>query len=277
MMKWVNLLMHDMRCGLLRRRYLITVIIFLLPCLTSHSFFETIGEKGTYADYLLYCFKGSVPLVALAEEMEFRLPVFWILAIGGCLLINLDYLLNDLTNSGHQIIIRCQNRDDWFISKCFWNISSCVLYFGLALLTILVYTLLQDGELTFTNTPEITVMLFYEALTDPVQLSVKDTIVCAIVSPLLTIIAYSLVEMLISLLIKPTIAFLTCIILLITSVYWDLPYLIGNGAMVIRSRYLIDDGIDPTISIAVTLTVIIVSILLGVYYFNRTDIIGVEA
>ena len=164
-MSWLKLLRHDLRCGLLRWRYLLVPALVLLPCIVCRSEVVLTGAPGTWMDYMLYCFKGSLPLNA-SSELTLALPTFWLLAMAGCLLLNLDYLLSDLTQAGQQIIFRSGKRRGWYLSKCVWNLCSCGLSLALICGSVLGFTLLFGGQASAQSTPEILEIHFQEMGTE---------------------------------------------------------------------------------------------------------------
>lgn len=147
-MSWRKLFAHDLRCGLLRWRYALVLPLFALPCVMGRGELGNYGGGANWMDMMLYCFRGTSTI---------ELPALWLLVIAGCLLLNLDYMLNDLTLSGQQIIVRCGSRRGWYISKCLWNLCACVFYFALACLTVLVFTWAAGGTAALENTPALAV------------------------------------------------------------------------------------------------------------------------
>lgn len=275
-MNFAKLLSHDLRCGALRWRYLLAAVFFLLPCIQLRSRLALMETGGTFGDYLMYCFMGSIPYDAATGEPDYQLPVLWLLSMGGCLLLNLDYLLYDLTNAGQQVIVRSGVRRDWYLSKCLWNAIACCGYFLLACLSVLAFVLAAGGQAVWENTPVVTLSAFHRVINDMISLSPGQVIICAALLPLLTMMALNILEMTLCLFLKPIISFLITMLLLITAVYWNSPFVFGNGGMVMRSRFLAADGADPIISIVFAFIVLAGSILAGCLRFRRADILGSE-
>lgn len=140
-MSWHRLLQHDLRCGLLRPRYALIPVFFLLPCLVLLRTLHTAYMEGSWLSYMMYCFRGKL-------FMEALFPGLWFVVTGGCLYLNLDYLPKDLTQTGTQIILRCGSRVRWFLSKCLWNLLSCCVYSFIAGMTVAAFTHLSGGSLT---------------------------------------------------------------------------------------------------------------------------------
>lgn len=275
-MSWFKLFVHDLRCGLLRWRYICVLPLLILPCIMGRAEMSNYGCGGTWMDFMLYCFKGSKSIALSDSGLELELPTLWLLAVGGCLFLNLDYLLNDLTLSGQQIIVRSGTRRGWYLSKCLWNLCACVLYFALACLAVLLFTWVSGGTLALENTPALAPGIFRDVVTEPLSLTTEQGLMIGVLSPLVTIAALSMLEMTLCLLVKPVISFLICMLLLVLTMFWSSPFSLGIGAMAIRSGYVTESGIDAGQSCLFALAVIVLCILIGCWRFKRTDILGLE-
>lgn len=266
-----KLLRYDLRNGLLRWRYLSAVLIFVMPCFSCWFRILPHHGSGTWADWMLYCFKGVFPPGDQLEGFEF--PILWFVTIVGGLFISLDYPLNDLTDVGQQIIIRTVSRKKWFFSKCIWNLLSYGLYFLIGSLTVLIAVLTAGGGMELTATPDFMneVVGVHLECSPPVW----ETVFVAMVLPYLTVTAYGMLQMVLCLVIKPIYSFLTCICLLTCSLFASSPFILGNGAMAARSS-LVEGGHDPAITALVCLLVIMLSAVIGTIRFRRMDLLHYE-
>lgn len=267
-----NMIRHDMINGVFRWRYIASAGLFLLPAIHFCDILTYRNEAGTWMDFLFYAFKGMEPITNPDTFEQVQLPMSWILIFGGCLFLNMEYLLNDLSNAGQQVIVRCNSRKVWYLSKCLWNITSCVVYFLIGMATTLIVAMIAGAEVSLADSPTITFDLY--SLTEPVALAVANTICVGVILPLLTLVTLSLLQMMLSLFLKPILSFMICISLLVIGIYTDSSYAIGCGAMVVRSRLLTDGGVDPVVAGAVCIVVLAVSVVLGVIRFKHTDILG---
>lgn len=233
-MNWFKLLRHDIRCGLLRWRYLTSVLLFAIPCFMFARILHQTNIQGSWMDYMLYLFQGKEPIVRITTGERIDLPVLWLLVTSGCLFINLDYLLKDLTNAGQQIIIRSKSRASWYLSKCIWNLASCVVYFMAAGITCAIFTWATGAQLSIQNTSELSFMLFGFGISEQLTLTPTYAVLASWVLPFLTMFALSMLQMTLCLFTKPIISFVVCISQLVLSVYLDSAFVLGNGAMTIR-------------------------------------------
>lgn len=274
-MNWLKLLRHDLRCGLIRWRYLLIFPLSALPCIPCYTDAHLANVSGTWMDYMLYCFKGSVPVTA-SPEMSLALPIFWIMAMAGSLLLNLDYFLSDLTQAGQQIMIRSKTRRGWYLSKCAWNLCSCILYMMLLCTSVLLFTLLSGGTVSLQSTPNVMEIYLSELTVEPTLLSGLPGFIAVVLMPLVTLMALNMLQMAVCLLVRPIIGFLISMAILVLSVYCNVPFVLGNGAMAIRSALLVPGGISPGFATLTSMAILLASAILGAWKFQNTDILGLE-
>lgn len=274
-MNWLKLLCHDLRYGLIRWRYLLIFPLSILPCIPCYTDAQLANVSGTWMDYMLYCFKGSVPVTA-SPEMSLALPIFWVLAMAGSLLLNLDYFLSDLTQAGQQIMIRSKTRRGWYLSKCTWNLCSCMLYMMLLCTSVLLFTLLSGGTVSLQSTPSVMEIYLSELTVEPTLLIGLPGFIAVVLMPLVTLMALNMLQMAVCLLVRPIIGFLISMAILVLSVYCNLPFVLGNGAMAIRSALLVPGGISPGFATLTSMAILLASAILGAWKFQNTDILGLE-
>lgn len=273
-MKIFRVVSHDVRCGIIRFRYLIVPVLGLLPCIRFFSILSIDCLKGNWIDYLLYMFKGMEPIRFLDYSEPVQLPMLWLLAVGSSLVLHMDYFIQDLTTEGQQILIRGESRRLWFGSKILWSFFSSLVYFVLLIVAALVWAFAFGSGISVTNSEDIT-WLVYD-LASPVQLSNMECIVCVFFLPFLTIFAINIMQMVLCLFVKPIVSCLICILSLVIAVYWDSAFALGNGAMLMRNGVFADNGYSSSTAIAVCIVMIAVMICLGYGKFSRSDILGID-
>lgn len=274
-MNWHKLLAHDLRRGLLRRRYWLVPLFFILPCFLCSKELEGLGVTGTAGDYLLYFFKGSPVRKPGAED--FSIPVLWMLPFVGCLLLNMDYVLTDLSLFGQHIVARSGSRKAWYLSKCVWNAAACIMCFGTGILVITGFALLSGAQATVHNAPVVTRVFFSETLYEELALSGGKIAIMTIAAPIITVTALSMLEMTLSLFVKPVFSFLACLCILTLSLFVPEVWMLGNGAMAVRSAFVTRAGVSPLSSIVWGCIMILACIFTGLGKFRRVDILsGVE-
>ena len=274
-MTFYKILHHDIQCGLLRRRYFLIPLVALIPLIEFLWLTKIYDVTGTTMDMLLYIFKGAAPVSVIPGASEkVELPVLWLFLVGACLLINMDYILNDLAANGQQIIIRCKKRLKWYLSKCIWNILSSLLYFALLLASIAVVGSLSGNKVSISITPDTLAVLF--DIWGLETVSSCQAILVGIVMPCATIMALNLLEMTLCLFVKPILSFLVCIGTLVLAIYIDNSFLLGNGAMTIRNIVISPEASTIGMVLLSTIFTIIGCAILGSLRFSRMDILPRE-
>lgn len=273
-MSWFKLVRHDLRYGLLRKRYLIAFILAMIPCLEFQYALLIREMSGNWMDFLLNVFRGVAPLQSTSTINEVQIPFVWLTILGACLYLNLDYMLYDLTTNGQQVIIRSGSRTGWFLSKCLWNILSTVCYFAFLALTQGLFAWIAGNGLSLDNTPEVSQMLFGMVTFSPVSLTATEGLMLGLILPCLTAVALNMLQMVLCLVVKPVVSYVACVALLILSVYWNSPFSLGNGAMAMRSSLVANGGHDSGFVAVVTIGAIVLLVVTGCLIFRRTDILN---
>lgn len=259
-MNWYKLLAHDIKCGLLRKRNLIPFLSFFILLSGCYTSFKSVDIEPTLSDYFVYVFLGTEPL-SNGSRNDFVLPIIWFQTMLCPLYLNIDYLLGDLHKTGEQILVRCKYRRSWLLSKCVWNLCCSIMYF-LALIIIAALITLKTERFSAVCTIELLTLLKIPVGFNEYEHSFRFAVL--IIKPLLTISALNMLQMILCLYVKPTIAFINSLALLMISSFYEAPYLLGNGAMVIRSCSICEDCAFNIISeVFFTILIICFSILFG--------------
>ena len=274
-MNLIKQLQFDFRSGLTRVQYLIAIPIFLLSCLLAVTEIESYNICYSTLDLFLCSFAGSFPLFSDISEHELQIPTIWFLIINGCLYINLDYVASELAISGIQRMVRCSRRHTWFVSKCIWIIASCVLYIALALLVILIVQITMYGKVTYIPSIQVLNQLIKGITVHKYTITITDGVTIGVILPLLTLITYSILEFVLFMYTKPIISFMLGIVLQVIALCYQSPFLVGNGAMVVRSSVLVSNGVTPSEIVAITVGMNIILIVIGYFRFSQMDILEV--
>lgn len=265
-MSWRKLICHDLRCGLLRPGYLLAPLVTLFPGYLYRSLCRYMGERGSWLDFLAFLFKGQ------SEGLLAPLPIEWLLAAGFCLPLNLGFFLGDLSLSGQQIMVRSGSRARWFLSKCLWNLASCFLYF--CILGVCA-VLMAGGNAALRTDPDLLGLLLNTA-PSPV-LSSLQSVAGGLILPCLTVAALSLLEMTLSMAVKPIPALILCVGLMVLSIRGNSGWILGTGAMTLRNQWVVPNGVSAAVVTAAALGTILLCAILGAVFFRRMDILPSEA
>lgn len=275
-MKYTKLFLFDLKNGLLKNKALLiaSVIIPIVFCIDFSQKIRIIRAEVSFADYFLYIFGGMKEYIPTPSE-PFVFPVVWMILFLTLPYATLSYPLNDIQTFGQQVIFRSRNRNTWWLSKCVWNISCCILYNLIVIGITILFCLMFKIDLNFNINKELIQTIFNVEDKNLLNTNLYLTI-DTILSPVLIIIAINLFQMTLTLFIKPMFSFLVTAMILLSSSYLFSPFFIGNYAMVTRSNTIIINGCNFKIGIYVAVTIILLSAIVGMFRFNHYDIINKE-
>lgn len=230
------------------------------------------ADSFTFADIILYLFKGIKPF-KLNANIKFELPVSYVLFNILLAFIIGDYPLKDLFGVGKNILIRCRNRSIWWFSKCIWCVAAVLLFYGIIYLMAFFITMLC-GEISFVPTEIICKKkIGIDLLQGEKEVFVRELIISAVVLPVVTSMALSVLQLFLSILFSPVIGYIFVVAILVGSAFYNNQICIGNYFMVIRSDIIIEGGYNAIIGIILNLCIILFSMAVGYIIFRRKDII----
>ena len=273
-MRALNLVLLDIRNGIstLWHSGLLSCALFLLMNLTLYRLNETMGEQlvpMSLGDYYVNMFTGI-------KNSEFRpdrlisLPFMWLAILSSILYFTLNYPHKDLEGIGKYFIVLSGNRLKWWGSKCLWVFLVVLLFFLIWLTLTIVWLLLIQGSLKYPISSNILIILGLE-----LEMMVQPPwpITVFVVVTFFTVLALCLFQMFLSLCLRPILAFMTSTAILLLSVYFMNPFLLGNYLMATRSNVFVLSGVNSITGILVSFGIILVVIIGGGWYFKHMDLL----
>lgn len=267
---------YDLRSGIgsCWLKYAISALIFFIVCFdlwkNVHVSQMISNSSITFADYLLYAFKGMNVFKPNLNDPEnsFQVPAFW-------LLINLylaylvgDYPSRDLGGYGKQILIRSKTRGQWWLGKVTWNAVSVLIYYAIGYLVMIGFSL-ATGRVS--GNPSVDIARYFLSM-EVSGLNGTCWIPAAIIQPILASLSICLIQMTISLFMKPIMSFAAIACILVASAYYFTPFLIGNCLMIARSSLVRPDGIGFVFAAFLTVLLSAAAVVIGGMKFQRMDI-----
>lgn len=277
---YIKLLSFDIKNGLLKNKVLISASLIIPLILCIDYIFKvkgiTAGQEVTlsFADYYMYIFGGMKEYIP-SPTTKFIMPIMWSIVCITLFYSTLNYPFNDMSGIGNQILIRTKGRVSWWISKCIWNAICCLFFFSIIFGIIMIFCLITGAEISGEINIEILNKVYYVAVenTDGQNMLMP---LYMLFLPILVTSAISIMQMTISLFIKPMFSFLVTVVLLVSSAYLLSPYLIGNFLMLVRFDCIVSNGVSLGMGVFESIFVIICSIIIGVLKFRHYDIINKE-
>lgn len=272
-MKFFKLIKFDLYQGAFKQygKFIIIFIFLIISCLDFYvqlkAFYVT---EYTYGHFLLYIFGGMKEYIPSPSE-PFPVPYRWLLWHFLVLYFTLHYMHDDLTGFGQNLIYRCKSRTIWWISKCIWNAIYVSSFYIIGWITVFVFSVLCKAKMSFDITPIPMLLSFGEKqiISEHYNLLFQLTIL-----PLLVSIAVSLIQMTMSLIIKPMLSFVISAVIYISSAYKLVPWLLGNYAMAVRSDLTISNGINSKIGAIFSVLLSLCSIIIGILLFKKYSILN---
>lgn len=263
---------HDLAAGILGQKFkFIPVALFCFFVCTAfcRESIELTGITPSFLEYCLYLFKGMEPYDPESNE-PFRVPYIWLFFHLYMAYLIGNYPQRDLSGVGAQILMRLQSRKIWWVSKCLWNLTSVLIYYFLIFSVVFLFSLCS-GSLSVTTNAEIQNML---TGVNAAAFSRRSLICYVFLLPILTSMAVSMFQMVLSFLIRPVFSFVCIVMLYIISAYYFwFPY--GNYTMLLRSAPVLGtDGYAFSEALIAGAVLLVLSVGVGAVYFSHYPILG---
>lgn len=286
-MKLFKLVWHDLKCGSGNKLYrcfifmLMIVLIYLAFCvdvlsLYSNNDFEKISTRlhaidVSLGDVLLAQFGGALQAKKSISE-TFSIPVKWFLPYACILYCTLGYVNDDLSHYGVQVITRCSNKNDWWLSKCIWNtIVTCGLFLMAGILLVFL-SWVCGIDIGFT----LNRVLFSEmlAVDIPIQTATNwEYLIVFCLVPMIVCATISLMQMTLSLFVKPVLSYIVVCSFFAAGIYYENPLFISNFLMPLRSDYIGISNLEPMTGMLLCVVYLVIIIVIGFIRVNKMDLI----
>lgn len=273
-----NFIRFDIYNGILKKKKKLASIfmIFLAINILYTNYIFAFIKNGiipcikvmNLGDYIMYYLSGISEYIP-NKNTPFPLPFLWMFQSLGCCYFCLHYPLEDLRSTGKHRLILCGNRCTWWISKCVWTCVNVLVYYITAYISSLLVGAVVGVSFSGTIT-EYTIYLL--RLTGNMNIAPYDGTLQFLIIPLV-LCSICILQMLLSLIIKPIYSFIAIATYLLASAYFKTPLLIGNFAMLARSSLIDVNGFSVKTVLFVTLSVMITSIICGNIIFMRKDVL----
>ncbi len=198
---------------------------------------EAFGNRSvSLCDSLLYLTGGMLPVSFAALSDSFQFPVRWLFPHMLILYFTLNVARSDLGKGGIQILTRTRRRGSWWLAKCVWNIATVSVYFAVEFaIWILVSFLLGKSGIEPLNE------VLFEGIFNgrlPGQMTAADARKCVltfVLMPTAVCASVSLLQMTLTLYVKPVFAYLCILTYYVAGIYSAHPFFLSNYALSVRS------------------------------------------
>ncbi|MCD7811036.1 MAG: hypothetical protein LUG91_04170 [Ruminococcus sp.] len=279
-----KIVLCDVKEGIIKnKRNIIIPFLCFLQCLYAQinvDFYKEyygISGKTSQLDLLTEIFHGSDPIGKnLNPDIKIVVPYLWLSIFAFAVFISFDYMHNDLTQFGIQILSRTKKRRVWWISKCIWCYSSSLWFYFLFIFFSAVFCIANGYDVFRTgNIETINVIadrsVIYEYIgIDHLSALYMLSIIC---TPLIVICTLNMLQMLLCLFIKPMYGYLIIIGLIIIGILTDAPIAFTRMGMVTFNNNYFNEAYDDFFGLWICIAINIICIIIGTLYFKRYDII----
>ena len=291
-MKFLKLLQYDLGKNLLAKpiKWIVSGLLFLYFFLNftldgTHTFWckntlmENIqvfhGLEISVGDSLIYLTGGMLPIEFTSLTDNFQFPVMWLLPHITILYITLSYPSDDLNCMGIQVLTRMRSKYLWWLSKCLWNILSVVSCFVVGLFVWYLLSILTGKVMDYSLNEIFFNRMFHDYISEQ-NAANFEYIMCFIIMPIVVCITISLIQMALTLYIKPVFAYMMVCIYYIAGIYYANPVLISNYAMSSRSSVLGLYNFRPETGIVICSVFATTAIIIGVIRMKNKDLINMD-
>lgn len=273
-----QLVLNDIDRGVIKRKhvYLLTALLLVMVCiavsmkLNAQGTKERINGSVSIADIYMAFFRGS-PVINPDDGKNFYLSEAYLLLTVGAAYIVGSYAVRDLYGVGMQIIIRCRSVRQWWFSKIIWcAISSAFIHLTI-FLSMLMISIINHYELTLSVNSSVLLNLGYGNSELPV--TAPEIFIMCFLLPYLSTFSLTLLQMLLSLILSPVIAFVLIMAEAAACIYSSSGLFLSNGLMFIRNNMFCNSGTDIREMLICTIMAVIISSAAGLVYMSKTDLI----
>ncbi len=227
--------------------------------------------RFTFMDLILSVLGGMKEFRYEDGEM-FLFPAVWIFFFLLLLFYTLRYPTQNLDGIGKSMLILSQNRWIWWFSKCVWCCAYVLMYFVLLYVSAFLMGLCLGGKLSLQPSEYAPYALdagMY--LKNPPWNLIPGLLLVPLVA-----CAISLLQMVLTLWVRPIFAYVLSCVLLLSSAYFTNPALVGNYAMLFRTDIFAEEGFPLGWGFTSVALLIILSLLMGYFRTENMDILNRE-
>jgi hypothetical protein len=227
----------------------------------------------SFADVILIELGANLPVALKSAGITgFTFPTMWfLLNIIPCYL-TLSYATQDLSSGGIQVITRLHSKSRWWISKCVLSIAAVCIYYIIIYAVLALLCLASGFDLSLI--PDETIfstefmVTFVAAEVTSLQMFSALCLMPCIISAVLC-----LVQMTLTLFMKPVFAYMIICAYLTAAVLCVSPLFIANYAMPLRSAAIGVYNFDFASGLLCSAAVALAAIIIGRFRIVKMDIL----
>lgn len=286
-MRLYNTLRYDIRYGFISKPIKWFIILFfyafLYLCFTFdifHLFYYDVRGIGdinslslSVGDVIMFELGGKLPMLSFSRDSKILLPTSWFLAHILICYVTLHYLSEDLSHGGVQVISRVKNKSLWWFSKCLWNIITVISCYVIGYGVLYLLCLITCKNNTLALNANIFSIIFSANLANKTASNGELFLyLCAL--PCIVGITINLMQMTLTLYVKPIFAFIASCVYFIAGMYYANPIMISNYAMPVRGAVIGIYNFSFSSGALICLAFCIAAVYIGVYRIKKMDLVN---
>ncbi len=253
-------------------------LLFVFDSFHQFAYFLTGPDKIdelnlSVGDGILFELGGSLLLPNNIQKRGISFPASFFLSNILVLYFTLNYLIDDLNHGGIQIFTRLGNMKTWLRSKCILNIITVISYYVLGFIIFGFLCFLNNKIMSLQPNADVFSVNFH-AIYKPT--SDWKLFIAFFIQPAVVMLCLSILQMTLTLFIKPVYAFTAICIYIMLGVFFVNPAFLSNYAMPLRSSAIGIYNFDFLSCFLICLVIIILSIVTGQKRASCMDILGMR-
>lgn len=261
---------YDFKIGFRKSliQWLLLVGLVLVACIVLFFHAKEQSLALGSLDYICSLMKAEPPYDPTSGE-QFRFPFTWFLLQLFLAWMVGKYPFSELYNGhGASILILGGSRTRWYGAKLLWSAAMVCTGYLVMGLTVLLFCLCCGIPMTWDFTSVVD-----EQVLSPLSPIAAATRWQLLMLPIFSTLAISAFQLFLSALLSPALGFLGIAVLLTASTYETTVFLPSNCSQLAKYAYFSGDGIGIGESYLALSILLVGSILIGIFYFQKKDIL----
>jgi len=265
----MNIVIYDIKNSIKKNvfKWVFWCVFLLVLCALSIITLNSENQVNSSLDLWFFLFTGVRDYTPGIIQFP---PFSWLLIQAFLAFLVGDYLYNELKENSFYALLRVKKRRDWFLAKVVWLIVTVMLFYITILICLILSSFYLDLNINMWGNYSNTVFKNHLVLSiNPLTFFVLSFFSCFITS-----LVISLVQVVLTMIMKPIYSYIFIIVILLISIYVPSPILLGRYLMVIRYIEFFSNGFfEGTYIILCEILLFFFVLILGSIYFKRMDLI----
>ncbi len=222
---------------------------------------------GSVTDYYMFLFGGMKEITKrdIDSNMIIDIPIMF---IGIAIILSFMTGKFLFKNGSYTTITKAKSRYAWILSKVICNV---IIVVSVYVITAFIGFLFSNKNMEFS-------LQLCKSLMGVSKISLNTTnvieiLIFMVVIPCLSAISIAQIQITISLAINEIVAFICSIAIYVFSIFYNVIWLLGNGCMVQRYSYFLDNGFNVKSIVIYDIIVISVCVFADIFIMKKKNIL----